>query len=121
MKKLLLLSFLVSSISMLAQVGINTTTPAAQLEIKSTNQATPANTDGLLIPKIDTFPATNPTVAQQGMMVNLTIATIFAGNPKPAGFYYWDNTTTNWIPFAGTSTTGWTTTGNAGTNPTTNY
>jgi trimeric autotransporter adhesin len=121
MKKLLLLSFLVSSISMLAQVGINTTTPAAQLEIKSTNQATPANTDGLLIPKIDTFPATNPTVAQQGMMVNLTIATIFAGNPKPAGFYYWDNTTTNWIPFAGTSTTGWTTTGNAGTNPTTNF
>jgi trimeric autotransporter adhesin len=121
MKKLLLLSFLISSMSLLAQVGINTTTPAAQLDIKSSNQATPANTDGLLIPKIDTFPATNPTVAQQGMLVNLTTATVFAGNPKPAGFYYWDNATTNWISFAGTNTTGWTTTGNTGTVDGTNF
>ncbi|MFC6878018.1 hypothetical protein ACFQZF_05370 [Flavobacterium myungsuense] len=71
-----------------AQVGINTTTPNAQLEIKSSNQATPNNTDGILIPKIDTFPVINPTAAQQGMMVYLT-TTIGVNLP---GFYYWDNT-----------------------------
>ena len=70
-----------------AQVGINTTTPNAQLEIKSSNQVTPLNTDGLIIPKVDAFPATNPTAAQQGMMVYLTTT---SGLNAP-GFYYWDN------------------------------
>lgn len=76
-----------------SQVGINTTTPNAQLEIKSSNQATPIITDGIIIPKIDAFPATNPTAAQQSMLVYLT--TTSAG--KQPGFYYWDNTTTSWI------------------------
>jgi hypothetical protein len=79
-----------------AQVGINTTTPAAQLQIKSTNQAIPANTDGLLIPKVDVFPAANPTVAQQGMMVYLTTT---SGLNAP-GFYYWNNPTASWIGFS---------------------
>ena len=70
-----------------AQVGINTTTPNAQLEIKSSNQANPTNTDGLIIPKIDVFPATNPTAAQQGMMVYLTTT----NGPDTPGFYYWNN------------------------------
>ncbi len=74
------------------QVGINTTTPAAQLEIKSSNQVTPANNDGIIIPKIDAFPVTNPTAAQNSMMVYLT--TTSAG--KSPGFYYWDNATTSW-------------------------
>lgn len=75
-----------------AQIGINTTSPNAQLEIKSSNQANPANTDGLIIPKIDVFPATNPTASQQGMMVYLTTT---SGLNTP-GFYYWDSTTTSW-------------------------
>ncbi|MBN8567967.1 MAG: hypothetical protein J0M25_14690, partial [Flavobacteriales bacterium] len=52
-----------------SQVGVNTTSPQAQLDIRSSNQSSPANTDGLLIPKIDAFPLTNPTSTQQGMMV----------------------------------------------------
>jgi trimeric autotransporter adhesin len=85
-----------------SQVGINTTTPNAQLDIKSTNQVTPANTDGILMPKIDAFPLTNPTAAQQGMMVYLT--TVSAG--KQPGFYYWDNTgIPQWKSVAGTGTT----------------
>ena len=99
-----------------SQVGINTTMPDAQLDIKSSNQATPANNDGILIPKIDAFPVTNPTVAQNSMMVYLT--TISAG--KQPGFYYWDNATTSWIGFLGKNA-GWTTTGNAGTNAGTNF
>lgn len=96
MKKLLfLLAFLLSIASGYAQVGINTTTPDAQLDIKSSNQATPTNTDGILIPKIDAFPVTNPTAAQNSMLVYLTTA---SGSNQP-GFYYWDNATTSWKGF----------------------
>lgn len=77
-----------------AQVGISTTSPNAQLDIRSTNQATPANTDGVLIPKIDAFPVTNPTAAQQGMLVYRT--TVLGTNPP--SFYYWNNPTAAWIP-----------------------
>jgi len=70
-----------------AQVGMNTTTPKASLDIRASNQASPLNTDGLLIPRIDTFPAINPTFEQQGMMVYLT--TTLGLNDQ--GYYYWDN------------------------------
>ena len=80
-----------------AQVGIGATNPNAQLDIRSSNQATPVNNDGVLIPKVDVFSATNPTAAQQGMLVYLTTATVFSGNPKPVGFYYWDNVSSDWI------------------------
>ena len=84
----------------MAQVGINTTTPNAQLDIRSSNQTTPSNTDGMLIPKVDTFPATNPTIAQQGMLVYLTTNV----GTNLSGFYYWNNPTLTWIPIKGTDT-----------------
>ena len=99
-----------------SQVGINTTSPSAQLDIRSSSQATPSNTDGILIPKIDTFPATNPTAAQQGMLVYLTTT---SGTDLP-GFYYWDNSSNDWISISN-SKNSWTTTGNAGTNAATNF
>lgn len=91
--KYLIILFLLFFFKINAQIGINTTTPNAQLEIKSSNQANPSNTDGIIIPQIDTFPLINPTVSQQSMLVYLT--TTSAG--KQPGFYYWDNTTTSWI------------------------
>ncbi|MEZ4874067.1 MAG: hypothetical protein R2793_01080 [Flavobacteriaceae bacterium] len=87
MMALLLKGFLVSS-----QVGINTTSPNALLEITSSNAATPSTTDGILIPKIDAFPAVNPGAAQNGMMVFLTTT---VGTSTP-GFYYWEQATTSW-------------------------
>jgi len=54
-----------------------------------------SSTEGLLIPKMDKFPA-NPTVDQQGMMVYLTTST---GGKFP-GFYYWDFPTLDWIGIA---------------------
>ncbi|WP_290848230.1 tail fiber domain-containing protein [Flavobacterium sp.] len=75
-----------------SQVGVNTTSPNAQLDIRSTNQANPTNTDGILIPKVDAFPAINPTSAQNGMLVFLTTV---AGANQP-GFYYWENATASW-------------------------
>ncbi len=110
MKKLLqigIVLFFISKTS--AQVGINTTSPNAQLDIKSSNQTTPANTDGILIPKIDAFPATNPTVAQNGMMVFLTQDV--GANVK--GFYYWDFAGLTWKNVGGNSSTSWGLSGNS--------
>ena len=96
-KNYLLLALILFFNNFYAQVGIGTTSPNSQLDIRSSNQATPANNDGILIPKVDVFPATNPTAAQQSMLVYLTTATTFSGNPKPIGFYYWDNVSSDWI------------------------
>ena len=74
-------------------MGINTTNPDAQLDIRSSNQANPSNTDGILIPKIDFFPAVNPGFNQNGMMVFLT-NTVGTNTP---GFYYWEAATNNWV------------------------
>lgn len=81
-----------------AQVGVNTATPQAQLDIRPSSQATPSNTDGLLIPKVDAFPVTNPTAAQQSMLVYLTTTS----GANPPGFYFWNNPTTTWLPIKGT-------------------
>lgn len=85
--------FLLISIIGYAQVGINTTTPNAQLDIRSSSQLNPSNTDGILIPKIDTFPSSNPGVDQNGMLVFLTTS---VGLNLP-GFYYWDSSSNNWV------------------------
>ncbi|MDH7911287.1 tail fiber domain-containing protein [Winogradskyella sp. SYSU M77433] len=81
-----------------AQVGVNTTNPNALLDISTSNPSSPNNTDGLLIPKIDEYPSINPTAIQDGMLVYVT------GNGSVTkGFYYWDNNTTSWVSFAGTT------------------
>lgn len=99
---LLLCSLLFSTDKVLAQVGIGTTAPDAQLDIRSTNQVTPANTDGILIPKVDAFPATNPTAAQQGMLIYLTTPATFSSTLRQPGFYYW-NDPTDWIGISSTA------------------
>ena len=92
-KKLFFVACNLFGVLSFAQVGINTTTPNALLDIRATSATAPTNTDGLLIPKVDVFPATNPTAAQQGMLLYLTTT---SGSNAP-GFYYWDNPTTTWI------------------------
>lgn len=91
-----------------AQVGINTPTPQAQFEIKSSNEATPAITDGILIPKVDFLPA-GPTAAQDGMMVYHKGAAALGQPP----FYYWSQAALQWVA-VGTKS-GWSLTGNSGT------
>lgn len=88
-----------------AQVGVNETNPDATLDIAASNQAAPANNDGLLIPRIDAFPAVNPGAAQNGMLVFHTTL----------GFHYWDNGTTSWLPFSGGGGPDWAFAGNATT------
>lgn len=94
MQKLVKFCFFLLSIGVLGQVGISTTSPQAQLDINASNQGAPSNTDGVLIPRIDEFPLTNPTASQNGMMVFAT------GNGSVSmGFYFWDNPATSWVPF----------------------
>ncbi len=92
-KKLFFVACNLFGVLSFAQVGINTTTPNALLDIRATSATAPTNTDGLLIPKVDVFPTTNPTDAQHGMLVYLTTT---SGSNAP-GFYYWDNPTTSWV------------------------
>lgn len=80
-----------------AQVGIKNNTPKSSVDIEASNFSAPANTDGLLVPRIDTFPATDPGVDQDGMFSFLTNA---QANFKKR-HHYWDNTLSEWLPFGG--------------------
>jgi len=97
MKKIFIAIFCLASKFVFSQVGINTTTPKATVDIVASSTTTPTNNDGILIPRIDVFPATNPTIDQNGMLVFLTTSTA----SYIAGFYYWDNGNTIWKPVSG--------------------
>jgi hypothetical protein len=116
-KSYLSLAFLLCAFFAKAQVGIGTTSPYSTLDVRSSNQATPANTDGMLVPKVDAFPLTNPTATQHGMLVFLTTV---SGTNQP-GFYYWNNPTTSWKAVGSTLTNDWSILGNAATTPGTNF
>ena len=116
LNKILSILFFLTAVFSNAQVGIGTTNPNSILDIRSSNQATPANNDGVLVPKVDAFPATNPTSLQNGMLLFLTTV---SGSNLP-GFYYWNNATTAWIGLT-TATTGWSLTGNIGTATVSNF
>ena len=77
-----------------AQVGIGTSTPKAQLDIVATDKNDPASFDGILIPRIEKFPAENPGSEQHGMFVFLS-KSISGYN---SGFYYWNSDESKWKP-----------------------
>ncbi|NND63670.1 MAG: hypothetical protein HKN48_10830 [Flavobacteriaceae bacterium] len=76
-----------------SQVGVGTISPKSIIDIPATNQATPSNTDGILIPRIDAFPITNPGADQNGMLVFLTTNV----GTYEVGFHYWDHPNTQWV------------------------
>ena len=117
MKTIFLFVIILLNTFAFAQVGINTTTPNATFEIAATSTSSPSNTDGLLVPRVNTFPVTNPTADQQGMLVYLT--TTVGINLR--GFYHWDNPATKWIAMASSGTsTSWELLGNT-VNGTTDF
>lgn len=94
MKNFCFLLGLLAFSGMFAQVGIGTSEPKAQLDIKATSTIEPANIDGILIPRIDKFPVTNPGPEQHGMLV-------FLNKNLPgfnSGFYYWHASEVKWNP-----------------------
>ena len=101
MKRLLFFAFAtLLTTTAFSQVGIGNTDPKASLDI--TAKASPDNTDGILIPRIDNFPSPTPGTDQDGMMVFVT------GNGTPTkGFYFWNNSTTSWDSFTGSDDADW--------------
>ena len=101
-------------------VGIGTTAPAtsAMLEINATNK-------GLLIPRLNLLSSTDvvtiPTPVAGLLVINLNNNT--GQMPDGAGYYVW--TGSNWTKLLlkenGNTTGGWTTRGNTGTNPDSNF
>ena len=75
-----------------AQVGINTTNPNALLQISSENPDSPKSTDGLLLPRLNTFPD-NLSNNQDSMLIFLNEF----NNGKSKGFYWWDNDENEWL------------------------
>ena len=104
--KLLKLFFVLNIGVTNAQVGIGNVDPKSKLDISSSSITTPVNTDGLLVPRMNAFPDTNPGADQQSMLVYLTTdltAVNISGTAQDysKGFHFWDNSTTNWIAMAG--------------------
>ncbi|RMA58643.1 hypothetical protein [Ulvibacter antarcticus] len=91
--QLLILSIFLSVFISYAQVGINTVSPNATLQINATNSSSPGRSDGILIPRVDNFSVIEPLPAQDGMLI------FVSGDGTPEkGFYYWDSNQSTWIP-----------------------
>ena len=118
-KNYLFLIFLSFSIAAFSQVGINTTSPNAALDIEASNSTSPSSSDGLLIPRIEAFPSTDPGFDQNGMLVYL----ISADGTNNPGFYYWEGVSSTWTSIGSGSSSGtaWDIQGNSGTNTTSNF
>ncbi|WP_299364955.1 tail fiber domain-containing protein [Winogradskyella sp.] len=96
------LSFLLSVFVGYSQVGVGNTNPQASLDISASSTTTPANNDGILIPRMSAFPSTSPTAAQDGMLIFYT-----GTGASGKGFYYWNNNTTSWIIISGVTDNDW--------------
>ncbi|MFS4470773.1 hypothetical protein [Chryseobacterium sp. T20] len=97
-KKLLPLALLFTFCKMYSQVGVNTTTPAATLDINAKNATgTSANVDGVLITRVDRQRAQSMTGVPTSTLVYVnSIATGTqtgaAVNMDAVGYYYYDGT-----------------------------
>ncbi|RMA58815.1 hypothetical protein [Ulvibacter antarcticus] len=104
--------FLIICLSVNAQVGIGIANPKSSLDIVASNFATPSNTDGILIPRLQALPAINPTDAQHSMLIYLSTA---SGTYIP-GFHFWDKNkgvSGEWVPIL--NKPGWEIDGNSNT------
>ena len=120
-RKIFTLGLVFTAASLIAQVGIGTTSPTGALDIQST-------VNGFLPPRL-ALTATNvqaPVVNPQGgalpagtIVWNTATAGTSPTNVGP-GLYYWDGT--KWVAFAGSpGGLDWTLTGNSGTSAGTNF
>ncbi|MEH6408044.1 MAG: hypothetical protein V7767_12245, partial [Leeuwenhoekiella sp.] len=75
-----------------AQVGIGTTTPKSILDIHSFDADNPSATDGILIPRVNVLPSSNPGSDQDGMLVYLTAN----DGSHERGFQYWNGSKNSW-------------------------
>ncbi|MDC7993970.1 hypothetical protein [Altibacter sp. HG106] len=114
--KILFPVFLLSISFATAQVGIGTTTPdpSAALDVEATDA-------GLLIPRVSLNNVTDGTTPidspATGLLIYNTNASVVGGDGE--GYYHWDGA---WEKLLTAATSEfWSTSGNAGTNPATDY
>lgn len=113
MKKFLFTAAMLVCFSALSQaqqrgVGVNTTTPAATLDVVA-NTADNAMPDAVLVPRMTAAELAAKdaayVAAQNGALVFVTSGTGVAGgkteNVTGTGFYYYDSNTSRWIPVGG--------------------
>lgn len=113
MKSPVLLSLLLIPFFALSQIGVNTTTPNAMLDVSSTNQ-------GMLVPRIaltsaiDAATVINPQggALQTSTLIYNTATAGTSPNAVSPGFYYWNGT--RWISLG--AVPDWQLTGNTATN-----
>ncbi|QIG89341.1 hypothetical protein G6R40_06440 [Chryseobacterium sp. POL2] len=126
--KYILLGCLVVSTTAFSQVGINTETPQATLDV--TGKATTVTAaDGIIAPRItgDQLRAKNAvyTQAQNGTLIYVTEADTAPAtktiNVTSPGYYYYDQPTATAGVWRAVSSNDWKLTGNTGTNPANNF
>ncbi|MBB4806170.1 hypothetical protein HNP38_001442 [Chryseobacterium defluvii] len=108
----MLVSFTALSHAQQRGVGINTTTPAATLDVVA-NNADPGMPDAVLVPRMTAaeLGAKNSAynAEQNGALVFVLSGTGTAGtrteNVTGTGFYYYNSGTTRWVPVGGGSAT----------------
>lgn len=102
-KKIYLITILLFTFAVKAQVGIGTNTPnaSAALDVTSTNH-------GMLIPRM--------TQAQKLAIASPATGLLIYQTDNVSGFWFYNGVT--WMPFSGGNS--WNLLGNTGTNPTTN-
>ncbi|HTO36629.1 MAG TPA: hypothetical protein VLZ72_10350, partial [Flavobacterium sp.] len=122
--KLTVMSVVLFSALIQAQVGVGTTTPQGALDVSSSDS-------GMLVPRVSltsvlvAAPVLNPQgggLATGTLVYNTATAGVSPNNVVP-GFYYWDGT--RWVSISGGSvaapTNAWELTGNAGTDSNVNF
>lgn len=109
-----------------SQVGVGTTTPASTLEVVATNPTgASTNVDGILIPRVSRQRAQNMAGTPTSTLIYVNdiasgTATGTTINVTSVGFYFF-NTSGVWERISTGLNTNWSLTGNAATNPATNY
>ncbi|WP_456438456.1 tail fiber domain-containing protein [Psychroserpens sp.] len=103
-KELVIIILFVAGQFIFAQVGIGNTDPKATLDITIADSNNPLNTDGILVPRVNTLTFTDLNADQNGMLVYLTTDVTISSVLYTKGFYYWDNGITNWNLIGGTNT-----------------
>ncbi|PVW14329.1 hypothetical protein [Marixanthomonas spongiae] len=96
----------------IAQVGINTTTPAggSMLDVNSTNK-------GMLVPRVDIVDLNTIAPVTGGNTESLLVYNTNSTTGK--GFHYWNGL--RWVNIGNTVDDDWSLTGNAGTDEATNF
>ncbi|MEO8517001.1 MAG: hypothetical protein ABI426_09655 [Flavobacterium sp.] len=126
MRKITILTIALFPLSLIAQVGIGTTTPATTLDITAVNPTgASTNVDGILIPRVDRQRAqvmvgtlTSTLIYVNNILTGTAAGT--AANITSVGFYYYDGALWQKIQ-TGAASTDWSLTGNAGTTPGVNF